>query len=1078
MGALDIQSVRSQLNSGANTINIRGNWNNNGFVFLSTGVVNFNGTANQTIKRTAAAGETFNNLNIDNANGVKLLSNVTTNGFISLTQGELEGSTRVITCNGNLTGSGQLSFSSGTINLFGLNSTTGIFTKGTSTFNYTGTISQTIRAVDYHNLSSNSTGARVLSNSGIIRISGAFAPGTNSYTVTGSTVEFNGTASQTIPVFQFNNLTSTSSGSRILASGTIGVTGNFVPGTNSYSIAGNTMNFNGTSGTQTTNAFTFNNLTKSNASTLDLNGAITVNSNFAITGGAVNTNTFQITGNPVNLFTMAAGTTIRIGLTTSASVVNWPTNYTTANTTLNCASTQIYQGNYAQVVSTVPTYGFLQVNSGAASVTKTLSSTPLNVCADLTTGNNVTLNIAASTVNLTGSYIGTGSLSATSGIFNIAGNWNNSGTFTSGTSTVNYNGGSSQLVGAVNYYNLNSGAGVGTRTLANTGTIGVANIFTPGSNVYTIAGSTVNFNGSGAQVIPAFNYNNLTSSSSGTRTLANSGTIGVASVFSTGTNTYTVTGSTVEFNGAGAQSSSAFTYNNLTVNKSSGSLGITGNINIINDVTLTNGNLNTTGFDFTLLSTTTQTGRIAPITGGTITGSIIMQRTAPGGTTGWAWIGSPITNTTLQDLYNEIPMSGFPGVSYAGNFISVYSYDETVPGLFDAPASYVAPTNVTDPMPIGQGYWIYLGNGFGTTTDMTFDTRGTVNTGDFSFNISYTNSGNPSEDGWNLVANPYPSAIDWDASSFNFSKTSISNTYYTYNTDINNYVTYTTGIGGTNGGTRFIPSSQGFYVKASSVTADLSIKENAKASAQPTYVRMSNSNTFNGNISIKVNKIGSLLADEALFRIDENATNSIDDYDMYKLYPFGDAVNVSTKLDNYDMTINSKYSFDHSFNLPIKVSATSQGMLQLTLNGLEHLLNTYPQEFANDYLVLEDELGNVTNVMTNNTINIMSLPNDSVHNFTLRFNNPTITSLSTNLNNNDDAFVGTDANGLFVKLMVDKSTNVQVEVNNSLGQTVYNNQIAINNNARNSIKMNKVAEGIYFVTLKYNDKVVTKKVKL
>ena len=74
----------------------------------------------------------------------------------------------------------------------------------------------------------------------------------------------------------------------------------------------------------------------------------------------------------------------------------------------------------------------------------------------------------------------------------------------------------------------------------------------------------MNFNGAGAQTIPAFDYNNLTSSSTGARTLASSGTVGVAGTFTPGTNTYTITGSTVDFNGAGAQTIPAFDYNNLT----------------------------------------------------------------------------------------------------------------------------------------------------------------------------------------------------------------------------------------------------------------------------------------------------------------------------------------------------------------------------------------------------------------------------------------------------------------------------------------------------------------------------------
>ena len=162
------------------------------------------------------------------------------------------------------------------------------------------------------------------------------------------------------------------------------------------------------------------------------------------------------------------------------------------------------------------------------------------------------------------------------------------GTFTLGvTSTVDYSGTGAQTLVAQNYGNLTSSS-TGARTLANSGTIGVAGSFTPGTNSYTITASTIDFNGSAAQTIPAFNYNNLTSSSTGARTLANSGTIGVAGIFTPGTNAYTITGSTIDFNGASAQTIPAFNYNNLTISGSrtannvtfanSGTIGIAGSL--------------------------------------------------------------------------------------------------------------------------------------------------------------------------------------------------------------------------------------------------------------------------------------------------------------------------------------------------------------------------------------------------------------------------------------------------------------------------------------------------------------------
>ena len=1072
-GNLDIFNVKCELNAGSNTINVKGNWTNNGNSFISTGTVNFIGTTNQTIKRVAAAGENFNNLTLTNASDAKLLSNATLAGNLVINTGAFDASTRVLTIQGNLTGAGNLSVTSGSIFLSGAYSNNGTFTKGTSTFTYQGSGSQTIRAVDYNNLTSASTGARVLASTGTIGISGAFTIGANVYTNTGSTVNFNGTVSQVIPVFSFNNLTSSSTGSRTLASGTINLAGNFTPGSNVYSSAGNTMNFNGSGVQNVAGAFIyFRNLTKSNGGTLNLGGNITIAANLVISAGTVNTNQYQITGNAVALFTMAAGTTITIGSTTNATAVTWPTNYTGANTTLNCASTQIYQSNSAtQTIANVSpaTYGILQIASGATASTKNLATGTVSVCGNFTSSANTTLNVGSSTFTLTGNYLGTGNLSFTSGTFNIAGDWTNLGSVTLGTSTINYNGSSSQTIGAANYYNLTS-SNSGARTLASSGTIGVANVFTPGTNSYIITGSTVDFNGTVSQTIPAFDFNNLSSSNTGTRTLT-AGNIGVTGNFTMGIgNTYSYLGSTVVFNGTGTQTSSAFTFDNITINKVSGSVTPLGAINIEGTMTLSNGNYNTNGQNVTFVSSVSRTGRIAPITSGTITGDIIMQRAAPAGSTGWTWLGSCITNTTLADWYNagtEIWMSGFTGVSYAGTFTSVYTYDETASGDQNAALSYVAPTNATNSIELGKGYWVYLGSGQTTTTDILFDARGTVHTGNFTFPVTYTNNGLPNADGWNLVANPYPSAIDWDNGAW--TKTNISNTYYTWNIDINNYVTYTTGVGGTNGGTKDIPSSQGFYIKASG-SPTLSATENVKSNGQPIFVKSaSNLNLNNGNVSIKVTKAGSLLTDEAIFRIDNvNAIDGLDDLDAYKMYPLsGPAINVSTNIGNDDFTINSLQNFDHSFNIPVKFVTNNAGVFTITIDGVTNLINNYPAEFTNDYLVLVDETGNETNLNSNNSFTFTISDNSATKNFNIRFHNYFVTKLP-----EVSKLTNKGINAGFVDGVVflnfkdngqDEKSNVTIY--NSLGKIVTQEKV-LNSRGLHYINSTKnISSGIYLINI-------------
>jgi len=209
--------------------------------------------------------------------------------------------------------------------------------------------------------------------------------------------------------------------------------------------------------------------------------------------------------------------------------------------------------------------------------------------------------------NLTSSSTGARTISST---LNIAGTFTpGANTYTVTGSTINFNGTGSQSIPVFNYNSLTSSS-TGARTLPNVGTIGVAGTFTPGTNAYTITGSTISFRSTGTQTIPAFNYYNLTGNgSTGARTLAATGTVGVAGTFTTGTNTYTVTGSTVSFNGTSSQTIPAITsaYNNLTINNTAG-ISPGAGINVNGIFTLTSGKLALGNYDLVLGTAGTTAG--------------------------------------------------------------------------------------------------------------------------------------------------------------------------------------------------------------------------------------------------------------------------------------------------------------------------------------------------------------------------------------------------------------------------------------------------------------------------------------
>ena len=114
---------------------------------------------------------------------------------------------------------------------------------------------------------------------------------------------------------------------------------------------------------------------------------------------------------------------------------------------------------------------------------------------------------------------------------------------------VLYNSATAQTVVAGTYANLDISGGA--RTLINGGTINISGIYTPGTGALTVTGNTINFNGANGQTIPAATYNTITSSNN-TRTLAN-GIIKIGGNFTPGSGNYTIGTSTVDFNGTAAQ---------------------------------------------------------------------------------------------------------------------------------------------------------------------------------------------------------------------------------------------------------------------------------------------------------------------------------------------------------------------------------------------------------------------------------------------------------------------------------------------------------------------------------------------
>ena len=230
--------------------------------------------------------------------------------------------------------------------------------------------------------------------------------------------------------------------------------------------------------------------------------------------------------------------------------------------------------------------------------------------------------------------------------------------------SVDYCGSDDQTVSAESYHNLViSPNGTRNITLVSTGTIGVSGVFNPDltTTSYTITGSTLTANGTGSQTIPAFNYYNVNvvgDRSGGTITLVNGGTIGIAghSTVSATNATFVITNNTIDINGSAAQTIDPFSFNNV-IFSNSGTKTTTGNLVVYGGFTVNSGTtLN--------MATYTLSGTMSSVSNnGTIKTS---NTSAAPITTGKTWGGTieytgSAAQTIVEGTYNNLTMSGAGG---------------------------------------------------------------------------------------------------------------------------------------------------------------------------------------------------------------------------------------------------------------------------------------------------------------------------------------------------------------------------------------------------------------------------------
>jgi hypothetical protein len=454
-----------------------------------------------------------------------------------------------------------------------------------------------------------------------------------------------------------------------------------------------------------------------------------------------------------------------------------------------------------------------------------------------------------------------------------------------------------------------------------TGTFGSAVIVVgPASNI------TYNRTVGVQNVSARTDYVNLTLSGGATKNFA-SGTYEISGDYNvTGAYPSYNTNAVMRFDGT-TQAVSCPVFNSVEFTNS-GTKTLSINTSVYNTLTLAGSATLATNNNLVLVSNASGTARIATIPGSAnITGYVTVQRYIPSIARRSRLISPNVSGFTYTDLKDDIFFTGDGGATNGFDYSKVnqitgYTYNES-----GSSRGWNAVNNINNSLAPGKGALIFVRGDRTLPTPqwytapyipqnaVTIDFYGSINKGNISPDITYTNTGSAGDDGWNLVGNPYPSQIDWTL----VTKNNLYPFYYTLDANTGSYVAH-------DETSPYIASGQAFFVQAAAASPSLTFTESCKTGSSAVNYFKTSSAPF----TVKMIK-DSINSDLAVLAFRSNASKGYD--------PMEDAVKLTNSVINLGFQEGSdllQYS-----RVPVVQTADTFSIYAMAASG------TYTLDFEN-----------------------------------------------------------------------------------------------------------------------------------
>ncbi|MCX6266150.1 MAG: T9SS type A sorting domain-containing protein [Bacteroidetes bacterium] len=632
-------------------------------------------------------------------------------------------------------------------------------------------------------------------------------------------------------------------------------------------------------------------------------------------------------------------------------------------------------------------------------------------------------------------------------IAGAGGAWNNHGTFNPGAnSTIVFTNANATMDGTSDLNNLTINTGA-VLFLENNAYLGITGTVTNNGTWRTVikGATTVEYKGGNQTVVvpnPATNrYYNLILSGSGTKTMPGT----ALAVYGD----FTISGTATAIAGA--------------------ALAVTGNLSIGSGAAFTAGTYGHSYAGFVIHSDVSGTG------------SLIANSSSFSGTVEryishnlkWHFLSSPVTEQPVWPEFAPLPTANSFGVA-PWNWDFYYwnpnaSTDNELywvnlrknadgdynDGTIDASGSNAGFGAATPDFTVGRGYLAAYDADYAGSTIHNF--TGTLNYGNKS--IAITSGINP----WNLIGNPYPSAIDWRASGWDRSNLAENGgggyDYWIFNGTSGNYGVFNSNDNdntGTLGTSKDIAPMQAFFVQAAT-TGSISMTSTVQLHSTQSWLKETAG--AENRLKIKLTSQATSYYDEMIVAVNSAFDNG-GSWKFWSIYP--EAPEIYAMKGGLNYSIDRLPSVNESSVISLGIKAGVETTYTLDATGVD---NFY---FAKSIILEDLKTGATQELKTNPSFTFSANPTDNPERFHLHFGGPYGIGLQSS---QPDFTIFSFNHSVVIKNISGKNLDGNVTICNILGQKILQQRII---DQVTTLNLDAPA-GCYIVTLAAGNRTYSKK---